>query len=49
MGGFDEMFFMWMISKKFKYEESKEATLIDDIHLTHFVAIYTYFYVNLGG
>ena len=50
-GGLDKMFFMWMISEKIKYEEQKEGTLIDNVHVTRiytFHPFYAYFYMILG-
>ena len=38
-GGLDSIFFMWMISEKIKYEEPKEATLINNVHVKR---IYTF-------
>ena len=36
------MFFMWMISEKIKYEEPKETTLIDNVHVTRIYKFYPF-------
>ena len=36
------MFFIWMISKNIKYEEPKEATLIDNVHATRIYIFYPF-------
>ena len=46
-GGLDKMFFMWMISKKFKYEEPNEATSIDNVHVTRIYTLFHPFFRDL--